>query len=75
MSLENVHTDYGATDSRVVFQLSNGNRLHLLFPRTEGCFLIPETRGTFLSSPASFKKAFPIDLTVVPVLGPVEHEA
>lgn len=73
MSLENVHTDYGATDSNVVFQLSNGNRLHLLFPRIEGCFLIPETRGTLIPSPTSFKKAFPIDLTVVPVLGPVEH--
>ena len=73
MSLENVHTNYGATDSRVIFQLSNGNRLHLMFPRTEGCFLIPETRSTFIQSPASFKKAFPIDLTVVPVLGPLEH--
>jgi energy-coupling factor transporter ATP-binding protein EcfA2 len=73
MSLENVHTNYGAIDSRVIFQLSNGNKLHLLFPQTEGCFLIPETRGIFIHSPASFTRAFPIDLTVVPVLGPVEH--
>jgi hypothetical protein len=73
MSLENVHTDYSATDSRVTFQLSNGNRLHLVFPRTEGCFLLPETRTTLIHPPASFKRAFPIELTVVPVLGPVEH--
>ena len=65
MSLENVHTDYSVTDSRVTFQLSNGNRLHLWFPRTEGCVLLPETRDTLIHSPASFKKAFPIDLTVV----------
>ena len=73
MSLENVHTDYAPTDSIVTFQLSNKNKLHLLFPATEGCFLIPETAWGPVHSPSSFKRAFPIDVAVVPVLGPVEH--
>lgn len=73
ISLENVHTDYSANDSRVTFTLSNGNRLHLAFPRTDGCFLLPEASGETINSVAKFKRQFPLTLTIVPVLGPVEH--
>lgn len=73
ISLENVHTDYASTDSMVTFLLSNRNKLHLVFPRTEGCFLVPEVPGDTVGSVAKFKRHFPITLTVVPVLGPVEH--
>lgn len=72
MSLENVHTDYAAIDSSVTFHLSNRNKLHLLFPATEGCFLVPETERKPVTSPASFRREFPIDVAVVPVLGPFE---
>ena len=73
ISLENVHTDYGSTDSKVTFGLNNGNKLHLLFPEAAGCFLIPEVPGDTVNSIAKFKRHFPLNLTVVPVLGPVEH--
>jgi hypothetical protein len=73
ISLENVHTNYNSSDSRVTFRLSNGNRLHLVFPDDGGCILLPETQGNLVTTAASFKREFPITLTVVPVLGPVEH--
>jgi hypothetical protein len=73
ISLENVHTDYSSTDSSVTFSLSNRNRLHLVFPRDQGCFLIPEVPGETIRTVGHFKKQFPLSLTVVPVLGPVEH--
>jgi hypothetical protein len=75
ISLENVYTNFDdRTASTIVFQLSNGNSLTLYFPEIGECFLIPETRGRTPTLPSEFTRAFPITLTVVPVLGPVEHE-
>ena len=74
ISIENIHTDYSDEDTSVSFVLSNGNELQLLFPRDGSCRLILETHNVPLSSAAAFKKAFPIELSVVPVLGPVEHK-
>ncbi len=72
VSLENVATNYEDGESRVSFRLSNGNHLHLYFS-AEGCVLVPETTGAAVTSPTTFKSNFPIELAVVPVLGPVEH--
>lgn len=73
ISLENIHTDYGARDSKVTFNLSNKNKLHLVFPSDEGCLLVPEVEGGAVTSAAKFRRYFPLKLAVVPVLGPVEH--
>lgn len=73
ISLENVHTDYDSTESKITFNLSNRNKLHLVFPSDGGCYLIPENQGRSVNSVAAFKKSFPITITCVPVLGPVEH--
>jgi energy-coupling factor transporter ATP-binding protein EcfA2 len=73
ISLENVHTDYAAGDSHVTFSFNNRNSLRLHFPESGGCFLIPEARGESIRSPGAFRRNFPVALTVVPVLGPVEH--
>ena len=72
ISLENVATDYEDGDSRVSFRLSNGNHLHLYFDR-ETCVLVADANGSPIRTPLAFKAHFPIDLVVVPVLGPVEH--
>jgi len=73
MSIENVHTDYAETDSSVIFKLSNKNSLILFFPLSGGTILIPDANGQIIYSPSDFKKAFPIRLDIVPVLGPLEH--
>ncbi len=73
ISTENVHTEYADTDTTVKYTFSNRNHLLLYFPRDGGCILIPqsEVSGTWI--PRTFKAAFPININVVPVLGPVEH--
>jgi hypothetical protein len=71
---ENVHTDYADTDTAVTFRLSNGNTLQLYFPAQGACTLIPETPRGVPRNPAAFRKHFPITVSVIPVLGPVEQE-
>lgn len=73
ISLENVQTDYGGRSARIKFALSNGNSLDLEFPGPGRCILVPRPRGTIVTTPARFRAAFPIEIAVVPVLGPVEH--
>ncbi|AIQ13396.1 ATP-dependent nuclease [Paenibacillus durus] len=73
MSLENVHTDYAEIDSSVTFKLSNGNKLILFFPRSGGCNLLTESSGRVVTTPKQFKEEFPLDLEIVPVLGPLEQ--
>ncbi len=73
ISLENIHTNYDTTESRVTFHLSNHNRLHLIFPADGGCILLPEVPNYPVLTAALFKRHFPLALIVVPVLGPLEH--
>jgi recombinational DNA repair ATPase RecF len=73
ISLENVQTDYNGDESLVTFHLSNGNALDLVFPSDGGCVLVPRPEGGMVTTTALFRRAFPIDLVIVPVLGPVEH--
>lgn len=74
ISLENVHTDYEDVESRVTFVLGPQHKLHLVFPVSGGCFLLAEAIGHRIDSVAKFRRQFPIALTVVPVLGAVEHK-
>jgi AAA domain, putative AbiEii toxin, Type IV TA system/AAA ATPase domain len=74
ISTENVHTDYEDVDSSIDFRLSNGNVLHIYFPKRGGCALVPEAMRKRIASPAGFELEFPISVSVVPVLGPLEHE-
>lgn len=73
MSLENVHTDYDEVDTTITFKLSNNKKLILYFPKSGGCFLIPEANGKNITSPKQFKQEYPINLEIVPVLGPIEQ--
>ncbi len=73
ISTENVHTDYRTIDSSIEFKLSNKNKLTLFFPSDGGCMLIPNAHGRYIHSMNIFKQEFPIKISIVPVLGPVEH--
>ncbi|MFQ1767409.1 ATP-dependent nuclease [Aeromonas veronii] len=74
LSLENVATDYNEEDSKIEFRLTNKNKLFLFFPNEGGCILYWENEGTIVNTTTKFKKAFPINIQVVPVLGPLEHQ-
>ena len=75
ITLENAQTDYRDVEATVTFRLTNGNRLILSFTKEDDdCILYPETtEGGTVTSVATFKREFPISLSVVPVLGPVEN--
>lgn len=73
IALENVHTNYNSRASAITYTLSNRNKLRLIFPADGGCVLIPDVDRGVAHSAAAFKRHFPISITVVPVLGPVEH--
>jgi predicted ATP-dependent endonuclease of OLD family len=74
VSLENVATDYNSDDSSIEFKLTNKNTLVLFFPNDGGCVLHWDANGQRITSPSKFKESFPIDIQVIPVLGPLEHE-
>ena len=74
MSIENVHTDYEEVPSLVNFRFSNSSLLTLYFPEDGGAYLIPSGNEGEIFSARDFKRAFPTRISVVPVLGPVEHE-
>lgn len=74
VSLENVATNYNGEDSKIEFRLTNKNKLSLFFPNEGGCLLHWENEGALATTPLKFKKAFPITIQIVPVLGPLEHE-
>lgn len=73
VSLENVHTDLADEDTTVTFRLSNGNVLQLYFPIDGGCLMFCEGPARTPATTAEFRKAFPITVAHVPVLGPVEY--
>lgn len=75
VSTENVFTNYDDSEPAVVeFALSNGNKLKLVFPEQDVCYLICDTKGKPIVTPTDFKRGFDVSVSFVPVLGPVEHD-
>lgn len=74
ISLENAQHNYSEEDAVATFTLSNGNQLRLIFSSDAGCQLVTLPKGPIIRSTAEFKRQYPIDISVVPVLGPLEHD-
>lgn len=74
VAIENVHTDYEDIESRIEFRISNGNKLIIYFPIDEGCYINWDTQSYDIKTPGLLRRAFPVKIQVVPVLGPLEHE-
>ncbi len=72
--MENVHSDYTDEDRRIEFRFSNKNKLFLFFPASGGCILYWDVVGRPAVTPAAFRREFPIQVQVIPVLGPIEQE-
>lgn len=71
---ENLFFNYDESEpATVTFRLSNGNELLLYFPEQGACYLIADTQGRKIQSPASFRSNFKCQIGFVPILGPVEH--
>ena len=74
ISLENVHSDYAESESRIEFRYSNGNKLFLFFPSDGGSMIYWDVAEKSVATPTAFRNAFPDEVQVVPVLGPIEQE-
>lgn len=75
VSTENIFSDYDDRQPALVeFRLSNANKLQLIFPEQNSCFLVCKTNGRQVRSTTDFRRNFPISVGFVPVLGPVEHD-
>lgn len=72
--MENVHSDYTDEDSRIEFRFSNKNKCFLFFPASGGCILYWDVIGKPIATSAAFRREFPIQVQVIPVLGPIEQE-
>lgn len=71
---ENIFYNYDDSDAAIItFQISNKNKLILYFPEQNVCYLIPETDGKPIRSPANFRSQYKCEIGFVPILGPVEH--
>ncbi|MCE2451647.1 MAG: AAA family ATPase [Nitrospinae bacterium] len=73
-SLENVHFNYDTSDSHIEFQYSKGNKLFFYFPTEGGVTMYWETEGRPVFTTSAFRSAFPDEVQVIPVLGPIEQE-
>lgn len=73
ISMENIHTNDSDEDTTIRFRLSNKNEILIYFPADGGCVMIPESAGRGITGPATFRSSFPVEVGIVPVLGPVEH--
>ena len=74
ISMENVHYNYDASDSRIEIRYFNGNRLFLFFPEDGGATLYWNTSRGSASTPSGFRREFPDRVQVIPVLGPIEQK-
>ena len=74
IATENIFTNYDDSDPAVIeFTLSSGNKLKLVFPENDACYLVCDTKKRPAYTPSEFKKAYNASVGFVPILGPVEH--
>jgi len=74
VSLANIHTDYEDIDTEIEFNLSNGNKLNLIFKIDRKCVLALNDKTSITRTTINFKNNYPISLSNIPTLGPFEEE-
>ncbi len=74
ISIENIHTDYAEEGSKIEFRMGSSKSLTLFFASDGGCVLYWSTSGGSANTPISFRREFPLNIQVIPVLGPIEQE-
>lgn len=75
IATENIFSDYDESNpASIEFRLTGGNKLELIFPEQNACYLRCKTSGKLVQTPAAFRKEFNATIGFVPVLGPVEHD-
>jgi len=74
VATENIFTNYDDSQPAIIeFKLASGNKLRLIFPENDVCYLICVPKGKRVTTPSEFKKIYNASVGFVPILGPVEH--
>jgi energy-coupling factor transporter ATP-binding protein EcfA2 len=74
IALEHVRYNYGDNPAIITYRFDNGNRLVMTFTADQSATLTFETEGNQPTTSGEFKAAFPFSCTIIPPLGPLEHE-
>jgi AAA domain, putative AbiEii toxin, Type IV TA system/AAA ATPase domain len=74
ISMANIHSQYREEETRVTFTLDNGRKVTLFFDEEASCRLCLDVDIGALTTTAQLAKSYPIDIAVVPTLGPFEEE-
>ena len=74
ISMANIHSHYREEETFVIFALDNGRRLTLFFNEEGSCRLCLDADIGALTTTAQLAKSYPIDIAVIPTLGPFEED-
>ena len=74
IAINNIHTNYNDEQTVLTYRFSNGNKIHIRFEVDKPILMYYETQGLAIKTTSIFKKHFPLKLSVIPTLGPLEHE-
>ncbi len=74
VATEAIFTDYDDSEPAAIeFTLASKDKLRLIFPQNNLCYLVCDPRGKPVTTPSQFKRVYDAKIGFVPVLGPVEH--
>ena len=74
VATENIFTNYDDSEPATIeFTLLSGNKLRLIFPENDVCYMVCDAIRKNVKSPADFKREYNASVGFVPILGPVEH--
>ena len=74
VATEAIFTDYDDSEPATIeFTLASRDKLRLIFPQNNLCYLVCDTEGKPVKTPGQFKRVYDARIGFVPVLGPVEH--
>ncbi len=72
--IEHVHTDYTDLPTTISFRCVGDKYLDLKFFKDRQPYLLLRTSGRLPTTSSAFKREFPLSLSIIPPLGPLEHE-
>ncbi len=74
LASEAIFTDYDdSKPATIEFTLASKDKLRLIFPENNLCYLVSIPQGKRVWTPSKFRKVYDATIRFVPVLGPVEH--
>lgn len=75
LNLENIQTNFNTTiPSTIKFSLDDGKSLTLVLHPEHSPYLLFDTNGVVPKKASDFRSEFPLNLSIIPTLGPLEIE-